>query len=617
MLIDKVGTGSGASIALYPRSYNKRGDERLHSVQGVTLDGREVNIKLRVDEAMQGKENTPSIAEFAREDVKAKNPCLATPDNGPGAREGVLLFTGCEEDGENRKGILSFTARWGYVLASHSDAPEPVFGLGRVVMIADSHAAKTIHAEITELERTKVDGWEAIAEHKRKALSDPMLFSYYGQLYIQDEEVEFDPKDRDGLVDFAREAFARHTKNGVVGGLLIRTRDLGGEISAEFSPEIFPRWKPGNTYQSAEDVLGYFFRANAKNLSTELCSKVMVMPVKRYSCGPSFKNYYFLKKPEDSLLKLRKRFLINNEPTVSEIAFALSRREDSGESFMLKYYPISNPISSVADIGKSIAIKSNSGANQVDPVLIEHSTRVPVGLSTSGHLLLPSWYAIGSLSGLDGLHATPTENDQAQAAPGDLTGSELEVEPDNAAVSKVIVVEQNPVADAKENSEVSGTNTPREEHDSAQSATDSGSDGDLSDLFSGITDEELAEIEEQQRLALEERAKADLLLAQLEVEQEALERQETDNESRHAETQVTGGDSPVEIHQPGKSPAADAALMMLVDDSAEVDGVDAITPTPPQPAPVPNQDVSSSGDRVPENDELSGLERMAKMRGLL
>lgn len=617
MLIDKVGTGSGATIALYPRSYNKRGDERLHSVQGVTLDGREVNIKLRVDEAMQGKENTPSIAEFAREDVKAKNPCLATPDNGPGAREGVLLFTGCEEDGENRKGILSFTARWGYVLASHSDAPEPVFGLGRVVMIADSHAAKTIHAEITELERTKVEGWEAIAEHKRKALSDPMLFSYYGQLYIQDEEAEFDPKDRDGLVDFAREAFARHTKNGVVGGLLIRTRDLAGEISAEFSPEVFPRWKPGNTYQSAEDVLGFFFRANAKNISTEICSKVMVMPVRRYSCGPSFKNYYFLKKPEDSLMKLRKRFLINNEPTVSEIAFALSRREDSGESFMLKYYPISNPISSVADIGKPIAIESSSGAKPVDSVLVEPSIRVPVGLSTSGYLLLPSWYAIGSLSGLDGLHATHIEIATDQAAPGDLSRSELEAEPDNAAMITITTVEQAPETDDDVNSDLPDTNTADDEHNLAQPATDSESDGDLSDLFSGITDEELAEIEEQQRLALEERAKADLILAQREAEQEALERQEVDGESGHAETQVTGGEIPVVIHQPGNSPSTGAAPLKLVDDSAEVDGVESISPTLPQPAPAPNQEVGSSDDGVAENDELSGLERMAKMRGLL
>ncbi len=138
MLIDKPPALSDDTIVLYPRTYNKRGEERLHSVQGLALDGNEVNIKLRIDESMQGKDSTPSIAEFSREDVKAKNPCLATPGNGPNAREGVLLFTGCEPDGENKKGLPTFTARWGYVLASHSDAPEPVFGLGRVAIATDS-----------------------------------------------------------------------------------------------------------------------------------------------------------------------------------------------------------------------------------------------------------------------------------------------------------------------------------------------------------------------------------------------------------------------------------------------------------------------------------------------
>lgn len=612
MLIDKAGAGSDVTIVLFPRSYNKRGDERLHSVQGVTLDGREVNIKLRVDEAMQGKENTPSIAEFSREDVKAKNPCLASANNGPEHREGVLLFTGCEEDGENKKGLLSFTARWGYVLASHSDAPEPVFGLGRVVMIADSHAAKSIHAEITELERTKIDGWEAISEHKRKALSDPMLFSYYGQLYIHEEEAGFEPKDKEALVEFARESFAKHTKSGVVGGLLIRIQDKNGDFVPGFSPEVFPRWKPGSSYQSADDVLGFFFRANAKHMTPDLCSKIMVMPIKRYSCGPSFKNYYFLKKPEESLQKLRRRFLINNEPTVGEIAFALSRREDSGESFMLKYYPMGNPVSSVADIGKP-QIEDPSPSGRSDSVQHIHpSSRPPVGLSEASSLTLPSWYSPGSLSGL----LDTTEGRIVSAPP-------ISTDNTDKVIEEVVLTPVSSVAD----SAVEGLSNTTPESDLQEILPDdddlseTASDGDLSDLFAEITDEELAEIEITQKLALEERAKADLILAEQEAALEAkalADEQANENTASDPSTDTTPVDHTKSSTSAPKNDITSVKDFRFVDDTAEKGNREQGNSPHQEPLrSVISEEISSEVATKADDRELSSLEKQLKLRGLL
>lgn len=630
MLIDKPSASADETIVLFPRSYNKRGDERLHSVQGVTLDGREVNIKLRVDEAMQGKENTPSIAEFSREDVKAKNPCLAAPDNGPGAREGVLLFSGCEDDGENKKGILSFTARWGYVLASHSDAPEPVFGLGRVVMIADSHAAKTIHAEITELERSRIEGWEALSEHKRKQLSDPMLFSYYGQLYIHEKEALFDPKDKDLLIAFAREAFATYTRNGIVGGLLIRLQDAEGNLVSGFSPEVFPRWKPGNTYQTADDVLGYFFRSNARQMTPGVCAKVLVMPIMRYSCGPSFKNYYFLKKPEESLLRLRKRFLINNEPTVSDIAFALSRREDSGEFFMAKYYPMGNPISSVADIGKAPVIEASPAGNIDGGMVIDPSVRLPVGLSEVSSLMLPSWYSLGSLSGFDRVAESVEATDPLLSVPMgvDLPSTErvqrnidpaleleVEAEPTRVPMAPSPSIEQLPTEPA-----LLQTDTALSSQPSPASGADS-VDGDLSDLFADISDDELEKIEETQLIALEERARADRLLAQQEAEEEARVAAQAAALELEQTASAIGPLAPAksEHDQSYTNPA-----FRLVDDSAAVD-----VPMTPQKAPsVPQPAVYETSPAVTPvappvapaevvEPELTSLEKELKRRGLL
>lgn len=394
MEIDNTTTAGDETIVLFPQSYNKRGDERLHSVQGVTLDGREVNVKLRIDEAMLGKESTPSIAEFSREDVKAKNPCLATPDNAFNNREGVLLFTGCKVEGENRKGIPTYTARWAYVLASHSDDQDPVFGLGRIVIIADSQAVKAIHTELEDLERLKPVGWEAIAERKRKALSDPLKLSYFGHLYQDTEEQSFPIENRAELIEFADSIFTSYTRNGVVGGVLIRLKDENGALIPGFSTEVFPRWIRHNTYQSGADVMKFFFRAHDQRSTEKGAATFVAMPIKRYACGPSFKNYYFLKKPDDSLLKIRKHFLINNEPTVSRIALSLSSRGESGESFMLKYYPLTNPISSVATIGEEAApadeVLSSPAIGLAQ--VADSSMRPKVGSSSLTALDFPAWY---------------------------------------------------------------------------------------------------------------------------------------------------------------------------------------------------------------------------------
>jgi hypothetical protein len=555
MEIDKAGIGSDESIVLFPRSYNKRGDERLHSVQGVTFDGREVNIKLRVDESMQGKDTTPSIAEFAREDVKGKNPCLASPDNAPDNREGVLLFTGCEEDGENKKGIQSYTARWAYVLASHSDSPEPIFGLGRVVMIAESVAAKSIHQELTDLEQKKPEGWEAIAERKRRELNDPMLFSYYGQLYQKEEEKRLPLTDRQAVIDFANEIFQKYTKGGVVGGLLIRT--IGDDESSlgGFSSEIFPRWKRNNTYQTAEDVLGFFFQANASRLRKENCESLMLMPIMRYSCGPSFKNYYFLKRPDESLLKLRKRFLINNEPTVGQIAFALSRREDTGESFMMKYYPLSNPLSSVADIGKAQVIQVVE-VSASTPDRFNHQLRPVVGLGTHHELFFPSWHRPVLLGLNEGtsLDLVSHEDDLADLQ---------ELESGQASVPEVVHEDERALAEPGSLPEA-----PPAAAEPLKSEVDDGDD--LSDMFADFTEQELDEIAQAEKIALEASRLLEIQAQAALDAQEALSSESLEEDAGESPAQEPGAlESPHAITEPGpaSTAASDLALTDLSTDS--------------------------------------------------
>lgn len=350
MIIDNSVLLSDETIVLYPRAYNKRGEERLHSVQGISVDGSEVNIKLRIDESLMGKESTPSIAEFSREDVKAKHPCLASEENGPHSREGVLLFTGCEFDGENRRKIPTYTARWGYVLASHSDASEPLFGLGRVVIDTESFARKKLQAEIDDIEREKAAGWEAIVAHKKRQMDDPFQQSYYGQLYDYQAEKTFEPDSKGAIIEHAQSVFTSQTQNGCVGGVLIRLINGKGELFNEFSHEIFPRWRKGDTYQTAEQALSWFLSSNEHHLNEPEC-RLTLMPIRRYSCGAQFKNYYLQRKPEEAINKIKKNFLVNDRPTVSSVAFVFSKREDTEERYLAKFYPITSPLGAVSHIG--------------------------------------------------------------------------------------------------------------------------------------------------------------------------------------------------------------------------------------------------------------------------
>lgn len=378
-----------SSIILYPQSYNKRGEERLHSVQGVTPDGRDVNVKLRVDDAMLGKESTPSIAEFSREDIKAKNLCLSSVDNGPEKREGVLLFTSCEPDGENRRGIPTYIARWAYVLAAHSEAPDPVIGLGRIAVMDDSPAIRKIRSEIEDLKKERPNGWEALVHHKKKEIADPTLFSFFGHIYETQNQTLMPISDKRAIETFTRDTFKRLTINGAVGGVLIRFVSSDGSAALpERSHEIFPKWQSGKGYQSAESVLGWFFRTQTSTVPSD--SSVLLMPIQRYAAGPSFKNYYFGKKPDESMAKLNKWFMVNGEPTLVPVAFTLNKREDGSELFISKYYPLGGTPEPVFSHGldKKNDEDHPSALYQLDE---NDSLAIRTGLNDVSAIHLPQW----------------------------------------------------------------------------------------------------------------------------------------------------------------------------------------------------------------------------------
>lgn len=217
------------SIIIYPRSYNKRGDVSLHSVQGVTADGIEVNIKLRVDGRCYPFGEIPSIKEFSRTDIKAKNACVASASNCKESREGVLLFADAKLDLNNRRGIPSYVARWGQVLAIDSDADSPLIGFGRFfcdngddISVAD----KSLDAN---------DQCLLIDRHDNKYTFE----REYGYLmHLPDQQFECYSPDSDAPILIGGD-YLDYLANGFLVGFSIKGLDGGGAVVKETYREHF------------------------------------------------------------------------------------------------------------------------------------------------------------------------------------------------------------------------------------------------------------------------------------------------------------------------------------------------------------------------------------------
>lgn len=151
----------GNGLIVYPRRYNLRGKAELHSVFGVTPEGLEVNVKLRVPKEYLKEEagwTIPRVGEFARTDIKAKMPCIATEANGPGPqREGMLIFSAVQPDDTVANG---YVAGWASVLAESANSPEPIVGWGRMEIERNTRAVQEKLAEIAQLEARIAAGGE-------------------------------------------------------------------------------------------------------------------------------------------------------------------------------------------------------------------------------------------------------------------------------------------------------------------------------------------------------------------------------------------------------------------------------------------------------------------------
>jgi hypothetical protein len=369
------------NIILYPRSYNKRGDESLHSVQGVTPEGEEVNIKLRVSSKYQGRDGTPSIAEFAREDYGAKNACIASPDNSPEKRQGILLFSGCEPDGENRKGITSYIARWAHRLVSDADAPAPVIGTGRVDIAEDTSRNRGLKTDIEALKKAKPTGWEGRIVRLEEELNDATRYAYSLRIYLHGQTRTFRSKDTKAWEQWIAETINQGELHGSLAGVFIRAKLDTGKFLPEIASELIPIWNPKeHRYQNGQEIASWFHRQNPEVQGLGDDVSLVIMPIQCHVAGQVFKKFYG--EPE-RLDKLRQQFYPGGEPELSQVIASQSLHE--GKHLLLRVHALSDPlgrpmklnehgdfhaliVGEEADLGELGQVKVAAGLNVLAPI---------------------------------------------------------------------------------------------------------------------------------------------------------------------------------------------------------------------------------------------------------
>ena len=244
-----------------------------------------------------------------------------------------------------------------------------------------------MRSEIEILKRDRPTGWEALVAHKEREASNPINFSYFGQIYLPEQEALFPAQEQSEIIKHADTVFASLRQNAATSGLLVRLCRADGTLVENFAEELFPRWVKGSEYQSAESLFSWFYKAHGEALLAEPGLKLSLTPVVRYPSGPAFKNYYFLNKPDDSIRKIRRHFLVNDRPSVTEVAFTFHRKE-SGDLYMNKFYPTGDGARSTQYLGYDEPNTPEDSA---------HSMSVPyllTGAQPAIQDVYPSWYRI-------------------------------------------------------------------------------------------------------------------------------------------------------------------------------------------------------------------------------
>lgn len=325
------------TLIFYPRSYNKRGQDHLHSVQGITQDGRDVNVKLRLSDELKKEygDQAPSISEFSRTDLKAKMPCVASEDNGPklgDKAEGIILFKNVVEE---KEGV--YIAEDARVVKISAEDAHPIIGMGRIDIHKDVY--DVIEARKRLAEASESGDVEKVKELK-KIINDPFNYAYRAHLYKYDDSQVL--SDLDQVKKSIADSIDKNTKNGIIGGVLVKGYDQSGRVKESSVFEYFTKFHSvRQEYLSGYETVQAMLNEHDDvfdDLGADI-DKVMIMPIVRYNCGAKGNRAY-----AQRYSKLVDLFYNSDyKPLLSEVVITVKYIQE-GESTLLSKVHTLNPI---------------------------------------------------------------------------------------------------------------------------------------------------------------------------------------------------------------------------------------------------------------------------------
>jgi len=339
---------SKISIILYPRTYNKRGAENLHSVQGITDDGRNVNVKLRVPEDQKDNPFAPSIIEFSRDDIEAKMACQADLKNGPDDRYGMLLFTDCIRT--KNKDTETYEAQWATVLAFRKSKPSPLIGLGRISINKETAKINRIHRSISSLES---EGKIEDAKEERKGLLNPDNYNYPVIMYYPEDMYSGISTDIDGFKSNALQALSKYDYDGHSPGLMIRLINNKNRVVKDSYFELISRHigSEGRN-QTPFETIDYFVKYIESKLSVSYFKdsslKLEFIPILRVASAIYSIKFYAQKQQikfiENHYYSSQFENGKEGAPVLSKIATRVSYSSDYDKMLLSKAYSLSAPL---------------------------------------------------------------------------------------------------------------------------------------------------------------------------------------------------------------------------------------------------------------------------------
>lgn len=327
----------GTSVILYPRSYNKRGEAHLHSVFGVTHDGKEINVKLRIDEDLRSSPSAPSIVEFANTDLRAQNPCVASQTNGPEKRDGVLLVSQVIREGISKAGVDTYVARWAVVLAAKASSPAPVFGVGRMDITSEQYDFSGAYRRLVSAERA---GDAVLLAATKEDLFAQRDYRYRAVFYRPDLAFNASGRDIGELKKKGAEIVDSLTEKGVVGGLSVRLLDSKGCLVKDFYQEFFVRFKTSSRgFENGSEFSEWASLAVA-TWPLEGGSLVIV-PMFRIDCGRRVNMYYGSDARHQRLIS--QFYTAGGHTAICDIVAKVSYHEETDSTLLSRIFPLGPP----------------------------------------------------------------------------------------------------------------------------------------------------------------------------------------------------------------------------------------------------------------------------------